>query len=104
MPSDKILFPAACCTSRRCLYVTVALTAFGLGYLAGRGGWSAASKEDADVQKRVPVEGKVLLVLRAGAKRGDEGAVVIVLPADKLPAKRLPIAGLRPRRSAADCG
>jgi hypothetical protein len=39
----------------------------------------------------------VSLVLSAGATRGDEGAVVIILPADKSPAKRLPIAGLRPR-------
>ena len=36
------------------------------------------------------------LASRTGAKRGDEGAVVIVLPAGKLPDKRLPIAGLRP--------
>ena len=42
------------------------------------------------------VEGKVWLVPRSGAKRGDEGAVVIVLPADKFPGKPLPIAGLRP--------
>jgi hypothetical protein len=62
----------------------------------GRGGWLAASRENADIQNRVPVEGKVLLEVRAGGKRGDEGAVVLVLAADKSPAKRLPIAGLRP--------
>ena len=45
---------------------------------------------------RVPVEGKVLLDSPSGAKRGDEGAVVIVLPAGKFPGKPLPIAGLRP--------
>jgi hypothetical protein len=73
------------------LYVTVAAAAFGLGYLAGRGGSSAAGKEDADVQHRVPVEGKVSF-----SKRGEAGAVVIALPASKFPDKRLPIAGLRP--------
>jgi len=77
------------------LYVTIALSAFGLGYLAGRGGWRAVATEDADVQ-RVAVEGKVLLLLCTGAEQGDEAAVVIVLPADKSPTRRLPIAGLQP--------
>jgi hypothetical protein len=96
VPSDKILLPRRMLYVEAVLYVTLAATAFGLGYLTGRGGWLAASKEDADVQKRVPVEGKVLLEARDGAKRGDEGAVIIVLPTAKSPAKRLPTAGLRP--------
>ncbi len=98
VPSDKILFPRRMLYVEAVLYVTVAATAFGLGYLAGRSGWSAAGKEDAenaDVQKRIPVEGKVLLDLRAGTKQGDEGAVIVVLP-DKVPGKPLPLAGLRP--------
>jgi hypothetical protein len=90
-----ILFPRRMLYVEAVLYVTVAVTAFGLGYLSGRGRPSAA-KEDADVQKRVPVEGKVLLITPAGTRRGDEGAVVIVLPAGKLPDKRLPVAGLQP--------
>lgn len=99
VPSDKILFPRRVLYVEAVLYATVAAAAFGLGYLAGRGGSQALNKEDAenaDVQMRVPVEGKILLDPRAGTKRGDEGAVVIILPADKTPAKRLPIAGLRP--------
>jgi hypothetical protein len=95
VPSDKILVPRRMLYVEAVLYVTVAATAFGLGYLAGRGGSSAVNKEDADVQKRVPVEGKVLLRPRDGATRGDEGAVIIVLPAGKSPAKRLPITGLQ---------
>ncbi len=95
VPSDKILFPRRMLYVEAVLYVTVAATAFGLGYLAGRGGSSAADREAAEVQKRVPVEGRVLLDPRTGTKRGDEGAVVIVLPAGNLPTK-LPIAGLRP--------
>ncbi len=95
VPSDKILFPRRMLYVEAVLYVTVAVTAFGLGYLAGRRGSSPAGKGDADVQIR-GVEGKVWLVPRSGAKRGDEGAVVIVLPADKFPGKPLPIAGLRP--------
>ena len=99
VPSDKILFPRRMLYVEAVLYVTVAAAAFGLGYLAGRGGPPVAAKEAADnvdVQRRVPVEGRVLLAARAGVKRGDVGAVVIAFPAGKLPATRLPIAGLRP--------
>lgn len=96
VPSDKILLSRRVLYVEAALYVTVAAIAFGLGYLAGRGGWSAASKEEADVQMRVPVEGRVTLIPRTGSQRGDEGALVIVLPAGKLPGKRLPVAGLRP--------
>ena len=61
VPSDKILLPRRMLYVEAVLYATVAMTAFGLGYLAGRGEWLAAGKDDAGVQKRVPVEGKVML-------------------------------------------
>ena len=94
VPSDKILFPRRMLYVEAVLYATVAAAAFGLGYLTGRGGPSAP-KEDANVQMR-GVDGKVSLVgSRRGEKRGDEGAVVIVLPADKSPVK-MPLDGLRP--------
>ena len=48
VPSDKILFPRRMLYVEAVLYVTVAATAFGLGYLAGRGGSSAADKEAAE--------------------------------------------------------
>jgi hypothetical protein len=99
VPSDKILFPRRMLYVEGLLYLTVALAAFGLGYLAGRGGTSAAGKEDsenAEVANRVPIEGKVMLESQAGEKRGDEGAVVIALPAGKAPPIPLPVAGLRP--------
>ena len=72
MPSDKILFPRRMLYVEAVLYVTVAAAAFGLGYLAGRGGSSAAGKEDATCRCGA-VEGKVSLVSPSGAKRGDEG-------------------------------
>jgi len=96
VPSDKILLPRRMLYVEAVLYVTIALAAFGLGYLTGRGGWSAAGNEDAEVRNRVAVEGRVSWRMSNGAVRGDSGAAVIVLPADKSPAKRLPIAGLRP--------
>lgn len=101
VPSDKILFPRRMLYVEAVLYVMVAATAFGLGYLTGHGGWSATSKEDADVQNRVLVEGKVMLSNSSGTKHGDEGAVVIALPADKQPRKPLPIAGLQPSEARA---
>jgi hypothetical protein len=92
VPSDKILFPRRMLYVEAVLYLTVAAAAFGLGYLMGRGRSSAAGKEELR-----GVEGKVL-ISRNGATRGDEGAVVVVLPDGKFPDKdkRLPIAGLRP--------
>ncbi len=102
VPSDKILFPRRMLYVEAVLYLTVAATAFGLGYLTGHRSFSAASKEDAELQMRVPVEGKVLLIPQTGTKHGDAGAIVIVLPAAKLPDKRLPIAGLRPGDSPGD--
>ena len=45
VPSDKILFPRRMLYVEAVLYVTVAAAAFGLGYLAGRGGSSAAGKD-----------------------------------------------------------
>ena len=91
VPSDKILFPRRMLYVEAVLYVTVAASAFGLGYLAGRG--PAPGKDDADVLKQVAIVGKVL-----DAHHGASGAVVIVLPAGKAPekGKRLSTAGLRP--------
>ena len=96
VPSDKILFPRRMLYVEAVLYVTVAAAAFGLGYLAGRGGSSAAGKEDADVQMRGQSRARCCWArvrARSGATRGPSS---IVLPAGKLPDKRLPIAGLRP--------
>ena len=97
VPSDKILLPRRMLYVEAVLYATVALASFGLGYLAGHRGSSSGSQADLDVQKRVPVEGKVMLSVGKGDKpQADEGAVIIALPADRLPDKPLPIAGLRP--------
>jgi hypothetical protein len=95
VPSDKILFPRRMLYVEAVLYVMVAATAFGLGYLAGRGS-SAARTENSRDGEMQGVAGSVSLLSRAGAKRGDEGTVVIVLPSGRLPSKPLPIAGLQP--------
>jgi hypothetical protein len=97
VPSDKILFPRRMLYVEAVLYAAVAVLFFLLGYSAGRG--KVPPKEDSlnnEAAERVPVEGKVLLDPRGGTKHGDEGAVVIFLPAGKPPENPLPIAGLRP--------
>jgi hypothetical protein len=97
VPSDKILFPRRMLYVEAVLYLAVAVVSFGLGYLFGRGGGPpATSQEDAAIARRVPVMGSVTLVSTAGAKRGDRGAVVIALPAEKSPDKRLSATDLRP--------
>ncbi len=98
VPSDKILFPRRMLYVEAVLYATVAVAAFGLGYLAGRDPRAGAPPSAAGPQdsERVPVEGKVLRDAGRGTPQGDAGALVIVLPADKLPNKRLPLDGLRP--------
>ena len=71
VPSDKILFPRRMLYVEAVLYLTVAAAAFGLGYLAGRGG-SSAGQRRADMQMR-GVEGKVCwsrVRVRSGATRG----------------------------------
>jgi hypothetical protein len=98
VPSDKILLPRRVIYIEGVLYATIAAAAFGLGFIAGRGSSSTAGKDDArkvDSMQILGVTGNVSL-RSTGGTQGDEGAVVIVLPAVPAPAKRLPIAGLRP--------
>jgi len=80
------------------LYLMVAIVAFSLGYLFGRGGSTVVSKDDTDVQNRVPLEGKVLV--GKDTKLGDEGAVVVVVPEAKITDKLLPTAGLQPHEGS----
>ena len=102
MPSDKILFPRRMLYVQAVILLLVAVAAFGLGYLSGRGGdatpgdLSGNRTDRAAAQKRVPVEGKVLLDAGSGKTSGDAGAVVIVLPSAKTPSPRLPSQGLGP--------
>lgn len=96
MPSDKILFPRRMLYVEAVLYLLIAVVSFGLGYFIGRGGSKTANQQDTAVEKRVPVEGQVVVTPISGKRHGDAGAVVLVLPADKSPDKHLPVVGLRP--------
>ena len=98
VPSDHILFPRRMFYVEAALYLVVAVGAFGLGYLIGRGrGTDTAGTGQKNLaQSRVPVEGRVRCDRGGGALVADEGAVVIVLPARKYPSPRLPAAALHP--------
>jgi hypothetical protein len=100
MPADKILFPRRMIYIEAVLYLLIAAASFGLGYLLGRGGNArpvASSSADKAEEKRVPVQGQVMLAPVTGAPRqADAGAIVIALPDDKSPAKPLAPSGLRP--------
>ena len=105
VPSDKILFSAAVLTSRPCCTSRLPQPPSAWALLpaeALREPWHKEDAENAAVQMRVPVEGKVLLDRRPGTKRGDGGAVIIAVPAEKPPDKpEGRIAGLRPDEAAA---
>jgi hypothetical protein len=100
MPADKILFPRRMIYFEAVLYLLIAAASFGLGYLIGRGGnarpainTSTQSLDD----KRVPVDGTVMLAPLTGAPQADAGAVVIALPDDPAhPPKPLAPSGFRP--------
>ena len=85
MPADKILFPRRMIYIEAVLYLLIAAASFGMGYLIGHGGtYRPVAKEatEAVADKRVPIEGKVMLAPLSGDKTPDAGAVVIVLPDD----------------------
>ena len=96
VPSDKILFPRRMLYVEAVLYVTVAAAAFGLGYLAGRGGWLPARQGRRRCAESRAGRGQGAAgprTVRSGATRGPSS---LSCPPSKSPAKRLPIAGLRP--------
>ncbi len=98
VPRGMILFGRRTVYVQAILFLIVAATGFGAGYFIGRGDASfklRVAHEEAG-RERVLVEGK-LVYDTGGQFSGDEGAVVIVLPAGKFPKQRLSISGIRPQ-------
>jgi hypothetical protein len=101
MPPDKIIFPRHMLYVEAVLYLLIALASFSLGYLIGHNGNGNAKPPSKDVASRgadkpVPLTGTVTFGPLSGTKQPDDGAVVIVLPADKWPDRPLAAAGFRP--------
>jgi hypothetical protein len=97
VPSDMILFPRRVLYVQAVLYVVLAAAFLGLGYFIGRG--DIREERQAEKHKReqqtIYVDGKVVYNPGTGRIAGDEGAVVIVLPAE-YSGRRLSVNGMRP--------
>ena len=98
VPRGMILF------RRRTLYIQALLLlilaggAFATGYFIGRGDarFDLQVEKEESEKAEVPIRGK--LVYDAGGRIvEDENAVIIVLPAGKLPQKKMEISGIRPQ-------
>jgi hypothetical protein len=94
MPSDMILFPRRVFYIQAVLYVVLAVVAFGMGYLIGRG-----EQRERPIKRQpqtVLVEGMLSYKPDAGRVEGDVGAVVIILPESQYPDKKFAVRGMHP--------
>ena len=78
------------------LIAAVAIAAFGIGYLSGRGPRQLTPEELAANEQPVAVIGEVLFRTDDGADAPDLNAVVIAVSHDAPPGQKFSIAGLRP--------
>ena len=101
LPSGMILFPRRSLYVQGLLFLMLAAVAFAAGYFIGRGdvNYEVRVVEEELDKERMEIRGK--LVFDPGTDRiaGDENAVVIALPSDKLPETRFSSGGLRPQDS-----
>lgn len=99
LPSGLILMPRYVVYIQGGLFLLVAVVAFAAGYFIGRGDASVEMQavEQESQRQRVLVEGRVVYNPGTGNLAPDEGAVVIVLPDDALPERKIPVQGLRPQ-------
>jgi hypothetical protein len=97
VPSGMILFPRRVFYVEAVLYLVIAVAAFLAGYFMGRGdtAYQEYIRQKLQTEQRIYVPGRLL---RHAANHivPDEGAVVVVLPADKFPPTRLSPEGIRP--------
>ena len=97
LPSDLILFPRRILYTQAALFIVVAGVAFTAGYFMGRGDakFEKEVQQQAKARQRVLVKGR--LTYRSSSEQvvGDNGAVIILLPAE-LPPQPLSVDGIRP--------
>ena len=99
LPSGMILFPRRTFFVQGILWVVFGVLAFGAGYFIGRGDVAEeklAQQEEA-ARERVLVEGRLMYDPGTGQLAPDEGAVVIVLPEDRVPETPLSVYAIRPQ-------
>ncbi len=102
VPADMILYRRRTFYVQAVLLVVIAVVFFGTGYFIGRGDATYEMQTEAEqaAKQRIPIQG-VLEYDSGGSKWAcDENAVVIALPAGKVPANKIPIQDLRPGAAA----
>jgi phage FluMu protein Com len=101
LPSGMILFPRRSLYVQGLLFLVLAATAFAAGYFIGRGDASPEVQpaQVAQAKQRMQISGKLVFDPGTGRIDGDENAVIIALPDNKLPETRLSSKGLRPHDS-----
>ncbi len=95
---DMILMPRRTIYVQSGLMLAFAVTAFAAGYLIGRGDARhyAQVREEAAVQQRVEISGRLLYEDDAGNAVADQHAAVFALPSERFPQESLPVRDLRP--------
>ncbi len=106
--APRLPIPWAIC-AQALLLLTVAVGVFGAGYYLGRqdgatGGEDApnrdaaiaAETDDGFAEDEVLLEARLLWMPNIGESSGDQAAVFIALPQNRIPPSSLPIAGLQP--------
>ncbi len=98
LPVDRSLvaIPRKVLYAQAILIAVVAVAAFSIGYLSGRGPRQPTPEELAAREQPVAVIGDVLYRNAAGEDAPDAGAVVIAVAHDAGPGQKFAIAGLRP--------
>lgn len=99
IPRGKILYSRRTLYVQGMLFLLLAAVAFGSGYYIGRGDASfelQVAHEEA-AKEQVLMDGRLVYHPTTGQIAGDENAVLIALPAEKLPESTLSIRGLRPQ-------
>ncbi len=92
-PRDMILFPRRSIYVQGGLFLVLAALAFWTGYLMGYGDGKEQLRVEEKLRQTVFVRGRVSIGTESA---GDSGAVIIVLPKDKMPRKKIGSAGIRP--------
>jgi hypothetical protein len=96
VPHGMILFNRRTIYVQGVLFVVVATIAFTAGYFIGRGDASIDLIMEEEATQSVWLEGRLVYDPGDGTRVGDEGAVVIAVPATDVPQTPLSGQGIRP--------
>jgi len=96
VPRGMILFPRRMIYVQGLLMLLLFAVGFGSGYFFG-GGTEHRATNDRTARQRILIEGSLVYDPGTGRLAGDQNAVIIALPAGKLPPKKISSEGIRPQ-------